>query len=719
MPRKPDKTLFNISIIVLFFLIFMPGVTSGAEDPVYVGVLLPLSGSGGQNLHDALQLAKEQINAGGGIGGRPLEFILRDTRTGDLITYAKYLVKDPRIRIVIGPHTSEELFLISDLFVKNQKVLISPTASSDEIYRAYAGTGYVWRTIANDGDITSAVMQHIKAHNGEKVAVLTINSSYGKTFYDWIPYWAIENGISITGVEDYSDLDEIPDAIEHLISQNPDYLIFVHSGSVVEIGTAFLTLNAMNVSTHLYFIYPDVDEQGQIWERLDPGTLGFLLATGLWKTGSVSMISTQLPDDTLMLMSKPWATDFSQEYHTISNTSRSDFVPEVYDAVLVAAAVMARFTAYPDKSPGNAAKSILTNESGDTCDRSEAGFQSAFNKIQGGEIPVMTGVTGPLTYRKEGVDRQIPWYETYRIEEGKVIADPIPYQFREKSGSGMDLSDTPSDTTQPTDKDLPTGDYWAVIGALTRDWVNYRHQADALTMYTYLREKGVPDDHIILLVFDDIPQDRLNKKPGEVYHTPGEEEVRKQANPDYIGESLNKQMLIDILSGTGIENDEPILRSNENSTVLIYLSSHGAPGGNLVLGDGDEQISAKEISTVLGNMAKNKRFGRMLVILESCFSGVLASNVKTPGVLVLAASAEDETSKSTTYDSELSAWLSDEFTNELISLLRSSDRPFTLRHLYQQLYYNVRSSHPSITRGNESLDVPVHLFFGGDNNAAS
>jgi legumain len=283
----------------------------------------------------------------------------------------------------------------------------------------------------------------------------------------------------------------------------------------------------------------------------------------------------------------------------------------------------------------------------------------------------------------------------------------------------MDLSDTLSDTTQPTDKDLPTGDYWAVIGALTRDWVNYRHQADALTMYTYLREKGVPDDHIILLVFDDIPQDRLNKKPGEVYHTPGEEEVRKQANPDYIGESVNKQMLIDILSGTGIKNDEPILRSNENSTVLIYLSSHGAPGGNLVLGDGDEQISAKEISTVLGNMAKNKRFGRMLVVLESCFSGVLASNVKTPGVLVLAASAEDETSKSTTYDSELSAWLSDEFTNELISLLRSSDRPFTLRHLYQQLYYNVRSSHPSITRGNESLDVPVHLFFGGDNNAAS
>jgi glycosylphosphatidylinositol transamidase (GPIT) subunit GPI8 len=285
-----------------------------------------------------------------------------------------------------------------------------------------------------------------------------------------------------------------------------------------------------------------------------------------------------------------------------------------------------------------------------------------------------------------------------------------------KSDSALGQSDIVSDFSESTDPDLIAGDYWAVIGAFSRDWVNYRHQADALTMYTFLKEKGVPDDHIILLVFDDIPLDRRNLKPGEVYHTPGEEEVRKQANPDYIGKNVNKQMLMDILTGSGIENNEPLLRSNENSTVLVYLSSHGAPGGYLLFGDGNEEVSPEEISATIDTMANKKRFGRMLVILESCFSGVIAAKVNTPGVLVLAASAEDETSKSATYDSELSCWLSDEFTKELISLLRSPDPPFTIRQLYQQLYYHVRSSHPSITRGNESLDIPVHLFFGGDND---
>jgi len=225
-------------------------------------------------------------------------------------------------------------------------------------------------------------------------------------------------------------------------------------------------------------------------------------------------------------------------------------------------------------------------------------------------------------------------------------------------------------------------------------------------MYTFLKEKGVPDEHIILLVYDDIPQDRKNKKPGEVYHTPGEEEVRKQASPDYIGDNVNKQMLMDVLLGTGIQNDRPLLTLNENSTVLLYLSSHRA--------DGSELVSPEEMSSIFDNMANNKRFGRMLVIIESCFSGAIAATVTTPDVLVLAASARDETSKSATYDSELSNWLSDEFTKELISLLRSSDPPYTIRQLYQQLYYNVRSSHPSITKGNVSLDIPVHVFFGGN-----
>ncbi len=704
------------SIFLFFLCVVIPfsfPCVCSESTPISIGVLLPLSGPEGQQLYHGLQLAQEQINAGGGIGGRPIELILRDTNTGDLMIYAKDLAQDPRIRVVIGPYTSDDLFQVAELFIQNQKVLISPTASSDEIYRAFAGTGAVWRTTANDGDITSVVLQQIKQNQGEKVALLTINSSYGNTFYDWIPYWAIESDVNITGNEVYSIPEDIPDAIERLCTQNPDYLIFVHSGSAIEIRSAIDTLEELNTSTHLFFIYPDVDNEGQIWERPDAETLQVLLDSGLWKLNNISSIPTTLPDKTLMLMSKTWDSEFSQEFKTVSSKDRADYVPEVYDALLIASAVMARFTAYPDKSPKNAAKTILSNNTGEILPRTVEGFQSAFTKIQEGKSPVLTGVTGPLTFKTQGTDRLVPWYETYRMEDGKVIPDPVSYQNITKSTEKSGLMENNSYISAPKNQTLATGEFWAVVGAFSRDWKNYRHQADALTMYQYLKEQGVPDDHIILLVFDDIPTDKQNKKPGEVYHTPREEEVRRQANPDFIGEMVNKQMLIDLLLGNPMQNEQSLLPSDSNAKVLIYLSSHGAQGGDLIFGDGSEQVSPEEFTLLIDTMGKKQRFSRMLVILESCFSGVIARSVKTPGVVVMSAAGEEETSKAAVYDSELSNWLSDEFTTELISLLRSSDSSLTLRHLYQQVYYHVRSSHPEISSGNTTIDIPAHLFFGG------
>jgi len=720
-PSMHNKSVIISSFwcIQLFFLFILCSSTACADtEPIYMGVLLPLSGPEGQPLYDAITLARDQINAGGGIGGRPLELILRDTRLGDIMTYADYFVRDPRIRVVIGPYTSDEVFQVSEIFIKNHRVLISPTASSDEMYRAYAGTGGVWRTITNDGETTAVMMQHIKAHDGKYVSILTINSSYGETFYDWIPYWAIEQGIAVTGAETYNTTEEIPDAVGRLLTDNPDFLIFIHSGEGSEIREVISSLKNVPSPPKLYLVYPDIDSDSRVWERADSETLQALLDSGLWKIDMVSTVSTKVPDDTLILMQKPWDLQFSEEYQAIAHGDTSGYVPEAYDAVLAGAQVMARFMAFPDISPKTAAMTVLTKGTGDSIPRTVQGIQAALDEILAGDIPILTGATGPLTFREEGTDRLIPWYETYQIQEGMVREDPIAYTRTTKSDVGLllGLNESPDPAPDPTPH--PSGEFWAVIGSLSHNWENYRHQADALTMYQYIRDQGVPDDHIILLVYDDIPTDTRNKKPGEVYHTPSVEEVRKDAIPDLTGELVNKGMFLDILTGKGSQAGDPLLKSDENSTVLIYLSSHGQPGGDIVVGDGSKYISPKELADALTEMKESGRFGQLLLVLESCFSGVIASEITTPGVVIITAAAPDETSKAATYDSELSNWLSDEFTSRLITILRDPEFDGSIRHLYQNVYYNVRSSHPTISRGCESIDLPLTLFFGGTYDAS-
>jgi len=701
--------LVFIGMILTLFFCSTP--TSAVDEPIYIGVLLPLSGTEGLPLYEALHLAVSNINDGGRIGGRPVRLVLRDTQTGDINIYAKELAEDPRIRVVIGPYTSDTLFQISDLFIVNQKVLISPTASSDEIFRAFAGTGSVWRIVSNDGDMTSVVIQHLKKNNAEKVAILAINSSYGKTFSDWIPYWALESGISITGFEDFSRQDQISDAINRLCSKNPDYLVFVHSGSSSEITTAVHALEN-HTSTNLYLIHPNVDEQGLIQERADSKTLQQFMNAGLWKLGNSSISSTKIPDKTLLLMAKSGDSGFHQEYKEFTKNSPSDYVCETYDAVLCAALIMAQFSANPTKSPKHAAMVVLANGSGDPLPRSVTGFQSAFDQIKNGKSPILTGATGPLTFAVDGTDRLIPSYETYRIEGDTLLSDPVSLSKLTKSDDELsDIDDSSSSSL--FNQNPESGDFWAVIGAFSKDWVNYRHQADALSVYQFVKSRGVSDDHIILLVFDDIPYDKRNKKPNEVFHIPGKEEVRTTAHPDYTGDQVNKQILIDILAGMPDTSDKPVLQSTKNSTVLVYLTSHADSEGNILFGNRDETMSPEEFSSVIDTMAENERFGKMLVILESCYSSATAALVKTPDVVVISASAPDETSKASMYDSELSSWLSNEFTSTLLSLLRESDPSLSLRHLYQNLYYHVRSSHPGIVKDDRLLNIQADLFFGG------
>ena len=56
-----------------------------------------------------------------------------------------------------------------------------------------------------------------------------------------------------------------------------------------------------------------------------------------------------------------------------------------------------------------------------------------------------------------------------------------------------------------------TGNY-AMIVAASSGWENYRHQADALAMYQLLKQQGYDDDHILLIMEDDIAQNRYNSQ---------------------------------------------------------------------------------------------------------------------------------------------------------------------------------------------------------------
>lgn len=58
---------------------------------------------------------------------------------------------------------------------------------------------------------------------------------------------------------------------------------------------------------------------------------------------------------------------------------------------------------------------------------------------------------------------------------------------------------------------------WAVLVNTSAYWFNYRHSVNALGIYQKIRQLGIPDSHIILMLADDIACNPRNVLPGRVH----------------------------------------------------------------------------------------------------------------------------------------------------------------------------------------------------------
>jgi len=85
-----------------------------AKEPIRMGYLPALTGpssSTGIGINRGVQLAVEEINAAGGIDGRPIELITRDTQSDPTkaVNGAAELSKGEKVSVVLGPVNSGDV----------------------------------------------------------------------------------------------------------------------------------------------------------------------------------------------------------------------------------------------------------------------------------------------------------------------------------------------------------------------------------------------------------------------------------------------------------------------------------------------------------------------------------------------------------------------------------------------------------------------------------
>jgi len=127
------RTLRALAAATLFGLFTLAGASAQSKDPIRVGAGLSLTGgtaAPGKVIYTALQIWRDDVNAKGGLLGRPVELIVYDDQSSPSNVpglYTKLIAVD-KVDLLVGPYGTNFVAPAMPTIMQNNKLTISITA---------------------------------------------------------------------------------------------------------------------------------------------------------------------------------------------------------------------------------------------------------------------------------------------------------------------------------------------------------------------------------------------------------------------------------------------------------------------------------------------------------------------------------------------------------------------------------------------------------------
>ena len=227
--------MLNLPIRLAFAFLLLPALMlaalacGGGEDaePFRVGVMESLTGAGetyGTVANQAKQMAADEINAAGGIDGRPLELVVEDSRCNalDAIAAFKKLTEVEGIKIILGTSCSGAMLGAAPLAEEAGVILFSGLASNPDIAKA---GDYIFRTQISDVQVGIGTGNLLWVDGVRKLATITEATDYAEGVRRTTAAQFEKRGGVIVAEERYaSDVTDFRSQLTKLIAARPDAL---------------------------------------------------------------------------------------------------------------------------------------------------------------------------------------------------------------------------------------------------------------------------------------------------------------------------------------------------------------------------------------------------------------------------------------------------------------------------------------------------------------
>jgi ABC-type branched-subunit amino acid transport system substrate-binding protein len=169
-----------VVLILLITAIIFPGIVK-AENSVTVGSVTPLTGklsSYGEGFQKAMLLALDEVNAAGGINGKPMKIIFEDNQSTakDSVSAMQKLITIDHVPVIFGPAASSNFLAVCPVAEKNKTVLIAAQSAASEITNCGR---YVFRVFPSDALQGVGAAELTKSLGYQEVVLTYVTNDWG------------------------------------------------------------------------------------------------------------------------------------------------------------------------------------------------------------------------------------------------------------------------------------------------------------------------------------------------------------------------------------------------------------------------------------------------------------------------------------------------------------------------------------------------------------
>ncbi|RME47105.1 MAG: hypothetical protein D6791_06645 [Chloroflexi bacterium] len=200
--------------------------------PIRIGIVTPISGSlarFGQAHLQGYDIALQEINAAGGVLGRPLKLIFEDDESApeQAAAAVEKLATEDQVPLIIGAYSSSATLLAAGMAERFQVPLIVPTAAADEITRQ--GYRWIFRIAAPSQIYTQTILDFMdQIDNPKRLAIVFENTGFGTSVAEAAERQARARGIPVAAYHAYrAGSTDFRPLLEEVKASRPDAVLFV------------------------------------------------------------------------------------------------------------------------------------------------------------------------------------------------------------------------------------------------------------------------------------------------------------------------------------------------------------------------------------------------------------------------------------------------------------------------------------------------------------